>query len=335
VADASYRWIERVWYEGALSGLWLVPFGWLFGALTALRRALYRSGMLPSFAVRVPVVVVGNVTAGGTGKTPLVMWLVEELARRGFRPGVVTRGYHGSISAPTIVTAALSAAEVGDEPVLIAARTHRTVVVARDRVAGARLVADCGADVVIADDGLQHYRLRRNCEIAVLDGERRLGNGRLLPAGPLRESGARLATVDAIATNGGIAKPGELRMRLIEGRARSLTSAAERPLESFAGEPVHAVAAIGHPRRFFGLLRQRGLTLIEHPFADHHAFRSADIDFGDARPVLMTEKDAVKCRPFARDGWWAVPVSASFDAVAAEALMKVVLARIRAPIAGN
>jgi tetraacyldisaccharide 4'-kinase len=335
MGGASYRWIERVWYDGALSGLWLVPCGWLFGALTALRRALYRSGMLPSYAVRVPVIVVGNITVGGTGKTPLVMWLIEELARRGLRPGVVTRGYHGSITAPTIVTPAMSAAEIGDEAALIAARTHRTVVVARDRVAGARLVADCGADVVIADDGLQHYRLRRNCEIVVLDGERRIGNGRMLPAGPLRESGARLATVDVIAANGGTARPGELRMRLTEGRVRSLTSAAERALESFAGEAVHAVAGIGHPRRFFGLLRQRGLTVIEHPFADHHPFRVADLDFGDARPVLMTEKDAVKCRAFARDGWWAVPVSASFDAAAGEALMRVVLARIRAPLAGD
>jgi tetraacyldisaccharide 4'-kinase len=329
---AIRRWFERVWYEGAVSGAWLIPLGWLFMALTGLRRALYRSGMLPSFAVGVPVIVIGNITTGGTGKTPLVIWLVEELARRGFRPGVVTRGYGGSAQGPVIVTPAMSALEVGDEAVLIAARTHRTVVVARDRVAGARLVAECGADIVIADDGLQHYRLRRHCEIVVIDGERRLGNGRLLPAGPLREARGRLRTVDAIAVNGGSPRPGELPMRLIDARARALTGAGERSLDSFSGKPVHAVAGIGNPRRFFAGLRRQGLTLVEHAFADHHSFQVADLDFGDSLPVLMTEKDAVKCRAFARDGWWAVPVSAHFEAHTVEELMRTILRRLREPI---
>jgi tetraacyldisaccharide 4'-kinase len=333
LADAvQYSWLDRVWYRGASSGVWLIPFGWIFGALAALRRALYRSGMLPSFAVRVPVVVVGNLTTGGTGKTPLVIWLVEELARRGFRPGVVTRGYGGTIRHPTIVTAAMSAADCGDEPLLIAARTHRTVVVARDRVAGARLVAECGADVVICDDGLQHYRLRRNCEVVVVDGERRFGNGRLLPAGPLREPLSRLATVDLIAVNGGSARSGELPMRLVAGRARSLRDGEERSLDSFAGATIHAVAAIGNPQRFFDGLRRQGLNLIEHAFADHYAFRAADLDFREPGTVLMTEKDAVKCRAFARDGWWAVPVRAHFEPPAAEALMARILARIREPL---
>jgi tetraacyldisaccharide 4'-kinase len=328
----QHRWLERVWYAGAASGAWLVPFGWLFAALAALRRALYRSGMLPSFGVGIPVVVVGNLTVGGTGKTPLVIWLVEELARRGLRPGVVTRGHGGSTRRPTIVATSMSAADCGDEPLLIALRTRRTVVVARDRVAGARLLAECGADVVIADDGLQHYRLRRNCEIVVIDGERRFGNGRLLPAGPLREPLARLATVDAVAVNGGAAKAGELPMRLVSGRVRSLTDGGERALDSFAGGKVHAVAAIGNPRRFFDGLRRAGLTLIEHAFADHHAFRAADLEFAEAGPVLMTEKDAVKCRAFAREGWWAVPVSAHFEPPAAQALIDRVLARIREPL---
>jgi len=333
LADAvQHRWLDRVWYRGALSGAWLIPFGWIFGALAALRRALYRSGMLPSFAVRVPVVVVGNLTAGGTGKTPLVIWLVDELARRGFRPGVVTRGYGGTIRQPTIVTPSMSAADCGDEPLLIAARTHRTVVVARDRVAGARLVAECGADVVICDDGLQHYRLRRNCEVVVLDGERRFGNGRLLPAGPLREPPSRLAAVDLIAVNGGPARAGELPMRLVSGRARNLRSGEERSLESFAGATVHAVAAIGNPQRFFDGLRRQGLRPIEHAYSDHYGFRAADLDFREPAAVLMTEKDAVKCRDFAREGWWAIPVSAHFEPPAAEALMARVLARIREPL---
>lgn len=330
-ADNSHRWLERVWYSDAASGGWLIPFGWLFGVLTALRRALIRSGMLPSFAVRVPVIVVGNVTVGGTGKTPLVIWLVEQLAHRGFRPGVVTRGYGGSILGPAIVTPSMTPGESGDEPLLIAARTHRTVVIARDRVAGARLVADCGADVVVADDGLQHYRLRRNCEIVVLDGERRLGNGRLLPAGPLREPAARLGSADAVVVTAGPAAPGEFAMRLVGGSVRSLKDGGERRLDSFAGGVVHAVAGIGNPQRFFAGLRAQGLKVIEHPFADHHEFQAAELDFSDSLPVLMTEKDAVKCRAFARDGWWTAPVSAQFDTPAAESLMTLVLEKIRQP----
>jgi tetraacyldisaccharide 4'-kinase len=324
----SHRWLERVWYEGAVSGIWLIPFGWIFAAVTALRRGLYASGMLPSFAVSVPVIVVGNITVGGTGKTPLVIWLTEELRRRGFKPGIVTRGYGGTAAGPVLVTPGSLALEVGDEPVLIAARTHCTVAVARDRVAGARLLCDSGVNVVIADDGLQHYRLRRNCEIAVIDGERRVGNGRLLPAGPLRESLSRLKTVDLMVVNGGPPAGGGFPMRLVDERARALTGTVERALDAFSGESVHAVAGIGHPRRFFAGLRRRGLTVVEHIFADHHAFRPQDLDFGDARPVLMTEKDAVKCRAFARDGWWTVPVSAQFDARAGEVLMATVLGKL-------
>jgi len=331
-ADQSRPWLERVWYAGAASGVWLIPFGWLFGLATALRRALFRSGMLPSFAVSTPVVVVGNLTVGGTGKTPLVIWLVEELARRGFRPGVVTRGYGGSILGPAIVTPSMTAGECGDEPLLIAARTHRTVVVARDRVAGARLVTECGADVVIADDGLQHYRLRRNCEIVVLDGERRLGNERQLPAGPLREPASRLGSADAVVVNSGTAGPGELTMRLVGGNARSLKDGTERRLESFAGTAVHAVAGIGNPQRFFTSLRAKGLKLFEHAFPDHHNFQPGELDFPDSLPVLMTEKDAVKCRTFARDGWWSAPVSAEFETLAAESLMTLVLEKIRRPV---
>jgi tetraacyldisaccharide 4'-kinase len=327
--------LNRVWYEGAASGVWLAPFGWVYGVLTAARRALYESGMLPSFAPPVPVIVVGNLTIGGTGKTPLVIWLTEQLARRGFKPGVVTRGYAGSVTGPTLVSPAMSALEVGDEPLLIAARTHRSVVVARDRVAGARLLADCGVNLVIADDGLQHYRLRRSCEIVVIDGERRFGNGRLLPAGPLRESRARLESADIVVTNGGLPAAGELPMRLVGESARSLAGGAERSLDSFRGQTVHGVAGIGHPRRFFSGLRRRGIDLIEHTFTDHHLFRPQDLDFGDARPVLMTEKDAVKCRSFARADWWAVPVNAQFDDRAAEVLMAAVLAKVTGSIDHN
>ena len=312
-----------------MSGLWLIPFGWIFGGLAALRRALYRSGMLPSYAVAAPVIVIGNLTAGGTGKTPLVIWLVEELARLGFKPGVVSRGYGGSLNGPALVTPSLSAAECGDEPLLIAARTHRTVVVARDRVAGARLVVECGANVVIADDGLQHYRLRRQCELVVLDGQRRLGNGRFIPAGPLREPARRLEMADAVVVNAGTVRPGEIAMRLVGTRARNLRDGSERALASFAGSRLHAVAGIGNPQRFFASLAEQGLTVIEHAFPDHHAYQPGDLEFGDSLPLLMTEKDAVKCRAFPREGWWVVPVGAHIEAPAAGTLIARVAAAIR------
>lgn len=312
-----------------MSGLWLIPFGWIFGALAALRRALYRSGMLPSYVVAAPVIVIGNLTAGGTGKTPLVVWLVEELARLGFKPGVVSRGYGGSLDGPALVTPSLSAAECGDEPLLIAARTHRTVVVARDRVAGAELVVECGANVVIADDGLQHYRLRRQCEVVVLDGQRRLGNGRFIPAGPLREPARRLELADAVVVNGGTVRPGEIAMRIVGNRARSLRDGSERALASFAGSRLHAVAGIGNPQRFFASLAEQGLTVIEHAFPDHHAYQPGDLEFGDSLPVLMTEKDAVKCRAFPREDWWVVPVGAHLEAAAARTLITRVAAAIR------
>ena len=324
----AHGWLRRVWYEGAATGAWLAPLGWSYRAAASTRRALYASGMLPSYAPAVPVIVVGNLTVGGTGKTPVVIWLTEQLARRGFRPGIVSRGYGGTVAGPALVTPAMTSAEVGDEPLLLAARTRRSVAVARDRVAGARLLADCGVDVVIADDGLQHYRLRRNCEIVVIDGERRFGNGRHLPAGPLRESPARLESVDAVVTNGGIPAVGELPMRLVEEGARALLDGEERPLQAFAGQTVHAVAGIGNPQRFFAALRRAGMHPIEHAFADHHPYRLQELAFGDAWPVLMTEKDAVRCRSFARSGWWAVPVSARFEDRVAESLMATVLARI-------
>ncbi|WP_049622575.1 tetraacyldisaccharide 4'-kinase [Frateuria defendens] len=317
--------LASAWYGGGRVPWWTRPLAALYGGVVALRRGLYRSGRLRRVRLPVPVVVIGNLTAGGTGKTPLTIALAEALRARGFRPGVVSRGYGGSLREPRLLGEHPDPAEVGDEPCLIRA-SGVPVAVGRERPAAAQRLLDAGCDVVIADDGLQHYRLARDVEICVIDGARRFGNRRLLPAGPLREPMERLGTVDFRVCNGGRAEPGEVAMRLRGGTARALSDGGERPLSDFAGQAVHAVAAIGHPARFFDSLRGQGVEVIEHPFPDHHAFEPADLAFGDARAVLMTEKDAVKCRRFAGAGWWSVPVRAELD----EGFFEGVVARIAA-----
>jgi tetraacyldisaccharide 4'-kinase len=264
-----------------------------------LRRALYAAGLLRHVRLPLAVIVVGNITVGGTGKTPLVIWLARWLRQSGYRPGIVTRGYGGRAREwPQAVHAASDPASVGDEPVLLARHTGCPVVADPDRVRAARTAMAGGCDVIISDDGLQHYRLARDVEIAVLDGDRRFGNGRCLPAGPLREPVGRLAAVDACVTNG-TAQAGELAMQLVETRFRALDSDREWPVTEFRGRRAHAVAGIGNPQRFFDHLRRLGVEVIEHPFPDHCYFTAADVDFPDELPVLMTEKDAVKCASFA------------------------------------
>ncbi len=262
--------------------------------------------------LEVPVIVVGNIAVGGTGKTPLVIWLAAYLERRGYRPGIVGRGYRGRIHRqPMRVRTDSRVAMVGDEPLLIARRTHCPVIVSSNRAAGARqLIADHGVDVIICDDGLQHVALARDIEIAVIDGERRHGNGRCLPAGPLREPPSRLRTVDMIVCNGK-AQQGEFMMNYRTEPLRSLIDANRHAdLAAFRGQSVHAVAGIGNPTRFFEHLTAAGIRVIPHRFPDHHPFKAADICFGDGLPVIMTEKDAVKCTQFASDDQWVLPVTA-------------------------
>ena len=311
-------WLNRIWYGQSRWYLALLPLAWIFGALAAIRRRLYRSGLLASASVGVPVVVVGNLSAGGTGKTPVVIWLVRELAARGLQPGVVSRGYRGRPGAvPELATADGDPGSCGDEPLLIARRTGRPVAVHPDRVAAARLLASQGADVIVADDGLQHYRLRRDVEIAVVDGHRLWGNGRLLPAGPLREKPARLKDVDRVLVNDG--DPGAVRLQvdgtvpvarftLVPGPAMRVDGNGQRPLESLRGETVHAIAGMARPERFFESLEALGIDLRRHPLPDHASILPADLEFGDELPVLMTEKDAVKCAGFAHRRCWYVPV---------------------------
>ncbi|MFC4820488.1 tetraacyldisaccharide 4'-kinase [Dokdonella ginsengisoli] len=313
--------IESIWYGGAPAPWWLRALVPLYRGLRGLHLAPYRRGWRRPRQLPVPVIVVGNLTAGGSGKTPLVIALVDALRARGFRPGVVSRGYGGSERGPALVDDVSSPASVGDEPCLIRRRTGVAVAVGRDRVRAAQLLVERGVDVVIADDGLQNPALARDVEICVIDGQRRFGNGRLLPAGPLREPVERLATLPFRVCNGAAAQAGEIPMRLSGDMAVALAGGGTRPLESFAGTRAHAVAAIGNPERFFDRLRAHGIEVLPHAFADHHAFTASDLDFGDELPVLMTEKDAVKCLAFAAPRFWCLPVRAElpasfFDAVA-------------------
>ncbi|QNK00834.1 tetraacyldisaccharide 4'-kinase [Dyella telluris] len=301
--------LEAAWYGTGRAPWWAGPLSWLYGALTALRRGLYRVGVLRSVRLPVPVIVIGNLSVGGTGKTPLTIALADALRKRGYKPGVVSRGYGGSQKEPLLLDDAPEPARVGDEPCLIRA-SGVPVAVGRDRPAAARLLLAAGCDLVIADDGLQHYALARDLEVCVIDGVRRFGNGRLLPAGPLREPLSRLQKVSFRVCNGGMVTPGDVPMELRGGTVQALLDGHTQPLADFAGQTVHAVAAIGYPVRFFASLRAQGLQVVEHPFADHHAFVACDLAFGDESPVLMTEKDAVKCRAFAQAHWWSVPVRA-------------------------
>ena len=301
--------LASAWYGGGRAPWWTWPLAWLYGAVTGLRRGLYLRGWLRSVRLPVPVVVVGNITAGGTGKTPLTIAVAASLREHGFRPGVVSRGHGGTQREPLLLGGSPDPRQVGDEPCLIRA-SGVPVAVGRDRPAAARLLLDAGCDVVVADDGLQHYALARDVEICVIDGVRRFGNGKLLPLGPLREPLGRLRSVDLRVCNGGTAEAGEYPMQLRGDEAVALEGGERRPLASFATGPAHAVAAIGNPQRFFDSLRAAGIEVIGHAFADHHAFSADELDFADGLPLLMTDKDAVKCRSFARPHWWRVPVRA-------------------------
>jgi tetraacyldisaccharide 4'-kinase len=330
--------LQRLWYGPAWRSAWLWPFEALFRLLVALRRAAFRFGVLRAVRVDIPVVVVGNVTVGGTGKTPVAAWLARQVALRGRKVAVVLRGYGGTHrGAPRVVSAGDDARVVGDEALVHAGKGVHAVIIGADRVAAAELAREQGAEIVICDDGLQHYRLERDVEIAVVDGRRGVGNGHLLPAGPLREPHPRLDEVDAVVVTEREGA-GTLQLRLhrpllltahfAPGQAVNLLSGERRPLGAFVGAPaLHAVAGIGHPQAFFDSLRRQGLTFVAHALADHAVLDPAAPPFPPDATVLMTEKDAVKYPGYAQPHWWSVELDVSLDRDAAARLLDLVLER--------
>lgn len=317
------RWLLDVWYKDPFIGVWLMPLGFLFSDAAKFRKFLYRIGILKTHTLPVPVIIVGNITVGGTGKTPLVIWLAAMLKTAGYKPGIISRGYGGQASTwPQSVTAESDTTLVGDEAVVIAKHTGCPMAVGPSRVEAARQVlntSDC--NIIISDDGLQHYALNRTIEIAVVDGERRFGNGYCLPAGPLREPIERLQSVDFVVVNGEPSEDREIPMQLVGNQVINLLTGVPQPLSAF--NDCHAVAGIGHPERFFKLLATAGLRCTTHSFPDHHAFTAADITFKDDKAVLMTEKDAVKCRALAGNQHGFVPVTAVLPAEFAEQLLNL------------
>lgn len=304
--------LDAIWYKKSPLrwGLW--PLAALFGLISGGRRWLYRAGWRHAYRSPLPVIVVGNLSVGGNGKTPVVIWLVEYLRQQGWRPAVVSRGYGGKAAHyPLCLAQTTTTAEAGDEPVLIMHRCQCPVVVSPKRAEAVRLLEQRGdVDIIITDDGLQHYALARDIELVVVDGARRFGNGCLLPMGPLREPLSRLATVSAVICNGGEAQAGEHAMQLMADVPRRVID--DAPLDHALGPQVDALAGIGHPPRFFATLRELGYELVQaQGYPDHHPFDADELRarFGE-RPLLMTEKDAVKCREFAAENWWYLPVRA-------------------------
>ncbi|MFW5431728.1 MAG: tetraacyldisaccharide 4'-kinase [Methylophilaceae bacterium] len=308
--------ILRAWHhKNAFYYLVLIPLSWIFSILASLRRCGYKIGLLKSHKLAVPVVIVGNINMGGSGKTPVVMWLADQLKKEGYHPGVISRGYGVKNGQPVSVQQASLAAEVGDEPLLIARRCDCPVWVgiSRVEVGKALIKAHPECDVIISDDGLQHYRLQRNIEIVVVDQQTAAGQ-RLLPAGPLREPLSRLQTVDAIICHGEKTISGAFEMQLEGQTFYNLSNPASKvTLAHFKNKVVAALAGIGKPERFFDYLSGLGLNFKSLSFDDHHAFTAQDLNDIECEALIMTEKDAVKCEAFAKSHHWVLPVEAKMD----------------------
>lgn len=327
-------WLQKQWTAYTLWHLLLIPLSGLFFVITRIRVWLYKSGWLKSYRLPVPVIVVGNINVGGTGKTPLVIWLAEQLQQAGYKPGIISRGYGGKAKAAQVVFANSNPQLLGDEPVLIAKRTNCPVFVSPDRVAAgeALLQAHPECNVIISDDGLQHYRLQRDVEIAVFDSVKGFGNKALLPAGPLRELVSRLKTVDVVISNGAVSNLQDfvrsvgvepIEMQLQSGDFVNLQDGTKRAASAFVSQQVLAIAGIGNPERFFQQLRRMGIHFSSKSYPDHYAFSARDFQAENV-DIVMTEKDAVKCQAFAQTNFWVLPVYALIG----DGLMAIILNRL-------
>lgn len=315
------QWLVNAWYKSAWWLIFLSPLSWIFRLISGLRRLVYR--MRGQTSLPVPVVVVGNLTVGGTGKTPAIIALIKALEAKGWSPGVISRGY-GSQSKdfPLDVSQNPEPHLTGDEPYEIFTLTGKPVVISPKRLEAAQyLLQHHQVDIILSDDGLQHYALPRDIEVVVIDGVRRFGNAKLLPAGPLREPTQRLNSVDFVLVNGGETKQNEHEMT-ITPKSLERFDGHQVPVSHFSGHTVHGVAGIGHPERFFTLLEKHGLKVIRHPFADHHRFCASDLDFGDERPIIMTRKDASKCQSFADSKHWFVNIETTLAPAFVDKLLK-------------
>lgn len=337
------RLANAIWYGDSLLRFLLLPLSLLFAVAVAARRGLYRLGILRSYRAPLPVIVVGNISVGGTGKTPVTLWLVRQLSAAGMAPAIISRGYGGAGSNDVLRVSADSDPEiVGDEPLLLAIRSGVPVFVDRNRVRAAKAASDSGANVIISDDGLQHYALQRDAEVIVIDGQRGFGNGYMLPAGPLREPSSRLAAADCLMVqlsgadararygNRATDKVAVSRFSLQGDTLRQVAGEAEKPVSEVAGKTVRAVAGIGNPQRFFDYLASKGIDAKGVALADHAAIEAQDICFDDELDVIMTEKDAVKCRTIASDRHWYLPVTLELLDNESEIWLDILLSRISA-----
>jgi len=303
------------WYQSHPIRWLLWPLSVLYCAITSLRRSLYQVGIFKQYTLNVPVIIVGNLSVGGTGKTPCVIWLAKQLKQAGFRPGIISRGYGGKAEHyPQNVTPQSDPTIVGDEPIIISRHSKCPMMIAPKRVDAAKqLLEQFDCNIIIADDGLQHYALDRDIEVVIVDSQRLFGNKYCLPAGPLREPLSRLKSVDFIVHNGS-ETPSEFTMTTTQCQAINLTDPTlKRELSSFHSQTVHSIAGIGNPKRFFKQLTEQGITLIPHEFPDHHPYSEADLEFNDGLEILMTEKDAVKCQLFANKNMWYIPIKATIS----------------------
>lgn len=336
MARSPDEFITKAWYAGAAWLYLLWPLSVLYFLIISLRKWCYRRGVFKVYRSGLPLIVVGNITVGGTGKSPLVCYLVESLREQGFTPGIVSRGYGAKLGKTQVREVSVNSlpSEVGDEPLMLKRRLACPVFVSPSRVAAVKAIEHAGCDIIVADDGLQHYALARDIEICVFDGKRKWGNRYLLPMGPLREPISRIQSIPFLVNNGthkaqsyGQAALSQRTfcMSLVAEQLLSLKDGSARPLADFHGQSVHAVAAIGHPERFFKTLGKAGLKIISHAFPDHHAFQVRDFNFADESdsvgdknlstelPIIMTEKDAVKCQFFELENAWYLPVSACLN----------------------